>query len=175
MDKVSLHPYTPADDALLRSMELLYSHDFSEWVGLSFKENGQFLSDAQFAQYFIDVYRAFVIRCEGKPAGFALVDNRSQLSGEAGVHDMLQFFVLRGFRRAGVGAAAAKAVFAMFPGPWEVRQIDENLLAQAFWRRVVGEFTQDHFTEARWQDADGGGIVQRFVVPVAERAGGRLT
>jgi predicted acetyltransferase len=172
MAPVSLHPYTPADYALLRAMELLYSHDFSEWMGLSLKENGQFLTDEQFTHYFIDVYRAFVIRYDGKPAGFAIVDNRSQLSGEDGTHDMLQFFVLRAYRRLGVGAAAAKAVFAMFPGAWEVRQVDENVPAQAFWRRVVGEFTRGRFTEARWQDDEGGGIVQRFVAPAASLGAG---
>ncbi len=163
MMSTSLHPYREADRPLLRSLELLYSHDFSELTSLSLKEGGYFLNDAQFEQYFLDVHATLIIRHAGKPAGFAIVADHSQLDGRPGVHDVLQFFVLRGLRRLGVGRAAAIALFDRFPGPWEVRQIDTNPAAQAFWRKVVAEYSAGDYQESRWQEDDDSGVVQSFI------------
>lgn len=38
----------------------------------------------------------------------------------------------------------ANDVWRMFPGRWEVRVSDKNLVAQAFWTRAVSEFTGGH-------------------------------
>jgi len=35
---------------------------------------------------------------------------------------------------------AAKDIWTRFPGKWEVRVMDRNEKAGAFWRRAVGEF-----------------------------------
>ena len=50
---------------------------------------------------------------------------------------MAEFFILRKHRRAGVGAAAARAVFARYPGVWEAAVVRRNTAALAFWRRAV--------------------------------------
>lgn len=165
MMSTSLHPYTEADRPLLRSLELLYSHDFSELTPLSLKEGGYFLSEAQFEQYFLAVHATLIIRHAGQPAGFAIVADHSQLDGTRGVHDVLQFFVLRGLRRHGIGQAAAHLLFDRFPGRWEVRQIDANPAAQAFWRRAIGAYCGGDYRESRWQDADDSGIAQHFHTP----------
>ncbi|WP_269532932.1 GNAT family N-acetyltransferase [Chitinimonas sp. BJYL2] len=162
---ITLHPYNGNDRPLLRGMELLYSHDFSEITTLSFKESGYFLTEAQFDEYFINVFATLIIRVDGKPAGFAIIDNKSQLDGASDVHDVLQFFILRGMRKRGIGKLAARAVFDRYPGKWEVRQIDENAAAQVFWRRAISEYTGGNFAERRWEDEDGGGVVQTFHTP----------
>ncbi|WP_374348821.1 GNAT family N-acetyltransferase [Chitinimonas sp.] len=164
---VSLHPFTEAERPLLRALAELYSYDFSEMTGWALKENGLFLDEEKFQRYFIDIHRAFLIRHGGVPAGFAMVDNKSQLDGREGVHDVLQFFVLRSVRRHGVGARAAHALFDRFPGSWEVRQIAENTGAQAFWRRAIGDYTAGNYQESTWQDEDGSGVVQSFKAPAA--------
>ena len=94
-------------------------------------------------------------------AGFAIVDSQSRLTGAPG-WDMNEFFVLRRHRRTGVGAGAAGAVFDLFPGAWEVREIVRNTPAQAFWRKVIGRYTGGRFTEEAWDDARWRGPVQRF-------------
>lgn len=73
-----------------------------------------------------------------------------------GVNDMAEFFVMRKHRRVGVGREAARQVFAMFPGPWQVRQLQGNDAATAFWRSVVPGDYQEAVT------ADG--PVQRFTL-----------
>lgn len=159
---LTLDRYTPSDRALLRNLELLYSHDFSEMTSMRLKPEGYFLTEEQFASFFLDTYATYIIRRDGIPAGFAVVDNKSQLTGDPTVFDVLQFFVVRGLRRHGVGARAAKMLWQLYPGNWEVRQIDENKAAQGFWRRTIHDYTQGQYTESTWQDEDGGGVVQRF-------------
>lgn len=80
---------------------------------------------------------------------------------------MEQFFILKRYRATGAGRALARFVFASHPGPWEVGEMPGNLQAQAFWRKVIAEFTggqytEQHVTEGWWQ-----GVVQQFTVPSA--------
>ena len=51
--------------------------------------------------------------------------------------DSTSGFVLRKYRRAGIGTIAARALFARFPGRWQVRQLAMNAAATAFWRRAI--------------------------------------
>ena len=104
----------------------------------------------------------FLIRVDGKLAGFALVNARSRLTGDDGVHDLAEFFVLRRYRRRGVGERAAAWLFERFRGRWEVRQKPENLAATAFWRRVIGRHTGERFEDVLWDDERWRGPVQRF-------------
>lgn len=51
-----------------------------------------------------------------------------------------EFLVLPKFRRAGVGTNVARQLFAVHPGPWQVRQVRQvagNDQAMSFWRRAI--------------------------------------
>ena len=77
----------------------------------------------------------FIVRVDGRPAGFALVRDRAPFAG-AGVREMSEFFVLRRYRRRGVGTRVARAIFARFPGSWELAVLTWNP-ARYFWRGVI--------------------------------------
>ena len=104
----------------------------------------------------------FLLRVDGTLAGFALVQERSRLSGDESVADMAEFFVLRRFRRRGVGERAAAWLFDRFPRVWEVRQKLENRAATAFWRRAIGRYSGGNFEELVLDDERWRGPVQRF-------------
>ncbi|HEX5401948.1 MAG TPA: hypothetical protein VFX16_06565 [Pseudonocardiaceae bacterium] len=57
-----------------------------------------------------------LIRASGKIAGFAIVDQVSRLTGDRDATDMAEFFVVRRWRRHGVGGAAGPH-HAGQPGP----------------------------------------------------------
>ena len=99
----------------------LYLHDFSEFVPSDIGEDGHF-GYPYLAAYWQERERfPFLIRVETALAGFALVRQGSLLSGAPDVMDMAEFFVLRRWRRRGIGRTAAHALFQHFPGRWEVR------------------------------------------------------
>jgi predicted acetyltransferase len=107
----------------------------------------------------------FVATAAGRYAGFALV-NRAVRVGTEG-YWMDQFFVLKKYRRCGLGQLLATCTFAALPGRWEVGQMPANLAAQAFWRKVIAEYTGGRFQEMALHSGPWQGQVQCFESPAA--------
>jgi predicted acetyltransferase len=145
-----------ADKPILQQLMEFYLYDFSEVDGKEIGPHGTYA----YAYPYLDYYWRepdrfpFFIKLDGRLAGFALV--RAAADAPA---DMAEFFVLRSYRRKGVGSAAAKVIFARYPGEWTVREHPDNTAAQVFWRRVIGEFA------GRYEESVGDGepVTQRFV------------
>jgi predicted acetyltransferase len=140
----------PHDDKeVLRRLIEFYDYDFSELLGWDVNEHGTF-GYRYFDQYWTDPDRhPLFIRVDGRLAGFALVR-----AGQP--HDMAEFFVMRKYRRVGIGTEAARSIFTQFPGSWQVRQLEANVNATAFWQRAIPVA----FDEGRWDE----GPVQHFTI-----------
>jgi predicted acetyltransferase len=80
--------------------------------------------------------RPFWIVAGGQTAGFALV-NRYAPSGLDCDAAVAEFCILPPWRRAGIGLAAARAVFATTPGQWELQVYEATAPALAFWPRAI--------------------------------------
>jgi predicted acetyltransferase len=141
----------------LHNLMQLYFHDLSEFAPREVDSQGVFYYK-YFDGYWGETDRyPFLIRVDGSLAGFAFVF----FDGE-GRANMAEFFVLRGKRRHGVGAMAAKKLFDTFQADWEVREEPLNFGAQRFWRGVIQEYTQGEFEELTLDDDEWRGPVQRF-------------
>src|SRR6185295_11151075 len=118
-----------------------YAHDFSEFSDLKIGDDGRFGYE-RLPLYWTESNRfPFLVRANGDLAGFVLVQKGSQVSGAELVWDMAEFFVLRAYRRHGIGTRVAHDVWRKFTGRWEVRVSDKNLVAVSFWKRALSEFT----------------------------------
>jgi predicted acetyltransferase len=84
----------------------------------------------------------FLIRSDGRLAGFALIKRGSEVGGDPGAMDVVEFFVLRGCRRQGVGRAAAFEIFDRFPGRWLVRVLESNASALRFWESAITNYAR---------------------------------
>src|SRR5262245_48105317 len=121
------------DQVPLHRMLELYQYELSDIWDQDLNARGEY-------GYSLDRYfqspecKAFVALVAGRYAGFALVD-RAVKVGTSG-NWMDQFFVLKKYRRSGLGTTLAYAVFRALPGHWEIGQMPANLSAQAFWRRT---------------------------------------
>lgn len=155
---------TADQQGVLDNLAELYQHDFTEFDnGDDVGDDGRFGFD-KLPLYWIEPERhPFLVRVDGKYAGFALVREVSHFGGDARTADMTEFFVMRKYRRKGVASQVARATFDMFPGPWEVRVLHTNTPAQAFWRRVVGEYTSGAYVEREVNDERWHGPVLTFV------------
>ena len=149
-----------ADDRLpLQRMLELYQHDLSHIWDQDLDEHGEY-------GYALDRFwadegcHAFIATVAARYAGFALVDGAAKVA--TGGHWMDQFFVVKKYRRSGVGRSLARQVFAALPGYWEVGQMAENYAAQVFWRAVIGEHTGGRFQEHRLRGGEWEGVVQCF-------------
>jgi predicted acetyltransferase len=153
----------PSAREALRNLFQLYAYDFSEVLPLEVAETGRFDVESAIDTCWADPSRfPFLFRAGVHIAGFAIVDHKSKLTGASDVWDMAEFFVLRRYRRAGIGTALAHRLFAAHPGEWEVRQRGTNRAATAFWRRAIAAYTGDRFREELFDDDRWRGPVQRF-------------
>jgi len=141
LPQIEVSPATQDQQPILANLLELYAHDFSEIVDLEIGEDGRF-GYPSLPLYWSEPSRhPFLIRIEGQPAGFALVKQGSELTGNCAAWDMAEFFILRGYRRRGIGATAAHQVWKRFPGPWEIRIMHTNTSALHFWVKSIAEFT----------------------------------
>jgi predicted acetyltransferase len=152
----------PEERGCVQALFQLYVYDLSELLRLDVGDDGRFALPPLDAYWTEPRHHPFLIRRDGTIAGFALVQGKSRLTGDEAVSDMAEFFVMRRYRRAGVGERAAGLLFDRFRGPWEVRQKAENHPATAFWRRTIGRYTGGRYEEEALDDARWRGPVQRF-------------
>lgn len=137
---VEIIPALPEQQPILANLLELYAHDFSEFIDLKLGADGRFGYE-RLPLYWTDSNRyPFLIRADGHLAGFVFVRRGSEISSDRDVWDMAEFFIVRGFRRPGLGMKAAHEIWRRFPGKWEVRVIDRNLRAKKFWARAINEF-----------------------------------
>jgi predicted acetyltransferase len=148
--------------SLLERLFELYLYDFSEMEHADVADDGLFRPPAPpWIARFIGQPRrhAFVMRVAGKPAGLVLLDEQSPMPESAHRCYLAAFFVMRAYRRRGLGAAVARHLFDRFPGPWQVLEVAANPTAQHFWRGIIGAYTGGRYTE-RWLNERE--IVQEF-------------
>lgn len=138
---VSLHAATTADAAVLSNLLELYIHDLSAiFPNLALGSDGRF-GYRRLPLYWSEPDRrfAFLIRCGGELAGFALATHGSPVPTEPNAMDVAEFFVLRRHRGAGVGRRAAHLLWNRFPGRWTVRVAAAHHEGLAFWRGAIAE------------------------------------
>ncbi|GIN59684.1 GNAT family N-acetyltransferase [Lederbergia ruris] len=147
---------------VLRHLLELYKYDFSEFDPEDVNDQGLY-GYKYFEQYWTEPSRfPFLIKVNGSYAGFALVREITQ-EGEnpASYFSMAEFFVMKKYRKSGVGKQTAFYLFDTFSGTWEVAEMKENVPAQKFWRKIISEYTNDNYQEV--QKVDWEGPVQIFI------------
>ena len=174
-----------ADTPALRHLYEFYAYDFSEFTRDDVGASGEFTDDRFLTGYWPEPnWTALLVRVDGKLAGFVWVlrttlfrpediEKMKETSGETRFleetwflksphHLIEEFFIMRKYRLKGVGEYVAHHVFDLFPGVWEVSEIEENTPAQAFWRKVIGRYTGNQFAEVALNTDQWRGPVQVF-------------
>ncbi|MBV8632648.1 MAG: GNAT family N-acetyltransferase [Silvibacterium sp.] len=137
LPQLRLIPATPEHEAVLDNLLQLYIYDFTDLLDLDPGADGRF-SYPQLSLYWIEPGRyPFLVLLDETPAGFVLVKTGSDWD----VHDMAEFFILRRYRRHGMGTRIAHEVWRCLPGRWEVRVMEVNKAALHFWQYAVSSFT----------------------------------
>jgi predicted acetyltransferase len=157
---VAIHPVACSDKSVLQNMLELYLYEFSVYENMDLNEHGLYGYE-YLDHYWVEPGRfPFFIRVDGKLAGLVLVSRHAFLPGNE--QSISEFFVLRKYRRHGVGSQAARAIFDRFPGKWEVQQEQANEPAQHFWRQVIADYTGGNYNETLLDDERWKGPVQWF-------------
>jgi predicted acetyltransferase len=138
------------ESPVLSNLMELYSHDLSAAFSLELRADGRYGYE-RLPLYWSEPDRRFpfLVRCDRLLAGFALVTRGSPLSDDPNVFDVAEFFVVRRYRRRGIGRQAAVVLWNRFAARWTVRVSEENRQGCEFWASVVTEYTNGEFLEAR--------------------------
>jgi predicted acetyltransferase len=138
--RLELVPALPNQEQVLANLFELYAHDFSEFHDVEIGADGRF-GYRDLPLYWSEPGRhPFLATLNDKLAGFVLVKQGSRVSDNRAVWDMAEFFVMRAYRRHGIGTALAHKVWNRFPGAWEVRVMRSNRHACSFWQAAIRQF-----------------------------------
>lgn len=161
-ENVELSPAAVEQQQTMANLLQLYAHDFSEFHDLEIGPDGRFAYTTLPLYWSEPGRHPFLIKIDGKLAGFVLVKRGSELSDDRTVWDMAEFFILRGCRRRGIGTQVAQLVWRRFPGSWEVRGMQSNVSARVFWTRAISIFTGQAIDPVYAQKAGEAWVRYRF-------------
>ncbi|SDN24228.1 Predicted acetyltransferase [Fictibacillus solisalsi] len=145
--ELTLGKATLENKNVLKQMLELYRYDFSEFDSSDLNEDGQY-GYAYLDDYWQEEGRhPFFIKVDNRYAGFVLVRKIRD------TYAIAEFFVMKKYRKMGIGRQAAFLTFDRFPGKWDVAQIPKNKPAQSFWVRIIDDYTNGEFTD-QFSDTD---------------------
>ena len=152
---VEIIPASLEQKAILANLFELYSYDFCEFVDLEIGPDGRF-RDGDLDIYWTEPARyPLLVYVDSRLAGFALIDGLPRESADVTVWDVAEFFILRGYRRAGIGTQVAHEVWRRFPGRWQVRVMVSNEPAYRFWHEAIKSFAGQEIVATRVTQGGG--------------------
>ncbi|MBG1268079.1 GNAT family N-acetyltransferase [Nostoc sp. WHI] len=158
--KIEVVKATQQQKSVLCNLMELYQYDLSE---IEAKDVDAF---GLFGYQYLDYYwteperQPFLVKVDEKLAGFVLVNQHAYIHNNA--KSIAEFFILKRYRSLGIGKQVATQIFDQFPGSWEVRQTAFNLGAQAFWSKVISQYTNGVFDEVFLNDDRWHGLIKTF-------------
>ncbi len=146
--RIRLLPARENQFKALENLLQLYLYDFEDFLDEEGPdENGWYDPGFEPERYMnSDHFWAYLGWVDRKLAGFALVSDRVEQRKTHG-HYVDEFFVLRRYRRQGIGSTLAAQLFDTHLGYWEVTVVGPNTPAQAFWRKVVNEYSKGRYQD----------------------------
>jgi predicted acetyltransferase len=134
------------DRQLISNLLQFYMYDFSEFTGHDTEPSGLFGVYPDLEKYWNDETRfPYLIRKDEKNIGFVFV--KLMHAAELNYFSIAEFFIMRKYRRKGIGRRAAEQVLDLHKGNWEIFQMESNNSAHAFWRGVISDYTKGQFSE----------------------------
>lgn len=159
---VALRRTTPHDHRALVQLMQFFLYEMSDINAQDVDRYGRFGTSSLQPYFLLHTTAAFLIIVDGRIGGFVLVGTHSLLEPHFRGHSCLAFFVMKRYRRCGVGRAAATQLFTMLPGQWEIATFATHTVGHAFWRSVLDSYTNGAYKERWLQAGSWRGYVQSF-------------
>ncbi len=157
---IEVKPALITDKSIIHRMIELFRHDLSEFEDLDLDEHGYF-GYPYLDYYWIESDRyPFIVRFDGKLAGFALVNRHTYLPDSQ--YSVAEFFILRKYRRHGIGRQVAFDVFDRFRGRWEISKLPTNDIALQFWSNVIKSYLPEQYIDTEIEAQGNKRIISCF-------------
>jgi predicted acetyltransferase len=160
--EIELIKATHKEQPMLANLLELYAYDLSSIWPFDIGDNG-FYGYKYLHLYFKEPNRyPFIIKVYGKIAGFVLAQYGSHLENTEDYYDIAEFFILRKYRKKGVGKIVAHRIFQMFYGKWQVRVFKDNIMAHKFWDNTIKDYTKKEIEPIKLNIDSEEWLVYRF-------------
>lgn len=140
--KIEIEKMEKDQKPLLMRLVELYNYDFSEYDEADISEWGYYGYDHIDDYWNEDERYPYLVKVNGKIAGFVLVCPYCVYLDDPGSHAIGEFFIMKKYRRTGVGQRVAQWIFEKHKGKWEVLYMQCNKPAQGFWTSVIEKYTK---------------------------------
>ncbi|WP_102047875.1 GNAT family N-acetyltransferase [Pseudomonas sp. MF4836] len=129
----------PENAELIRNLYQFYAYESSDWEQEDVEPDGRFyIHEEHLARYWQEPqWSANLLLVDGYIAGFLLIEG-SELPGLNAL-ELADLFILKRYRRKGIGRALATQVLTSGESNWLVRFYDQDEASQAFWRAVLDD------------------------------------
>jgi predicted acetyltransferase len=135
----------PDQDVVLRNLFEYYVHDMAEWFEIDTKADGSYSYDT--SSVWNNGCEAWLAKLGDSIAGFAVIGPAVKWSDPIPAFDVHEFFVIRRYRRHGLGAAMSTRLWDAHPGEWLVRVVEANAVATRFWRTSIATYSSGAYVE----------------------------
>ncbi len=147
---------------ILANLLELYAYDFTDYVKFDIGDDG-FYGYEELPSFWTDPNRhPYLIYVNNKIAGLVMVQKGSPISDDKEVWDVAEFFIMKKYKRQGVGTAVMQKIWSQFRGPWQVRVLVENQIASVFWLQAIQKFTSKKPEISRRHIKSADWLVYRF-------------
>lgn len=130
---------------MLRNLFEHYIHDMAEWFEIDTRADGSYSYDT--SSVWKNNCEAYLAKVENSIVGFAVIGAAVEWLDAVAAHDVHEFFVIRRYRRSGIGTAMANRLWDAHSGEWLVRALEANAAAARFWRRSIASYSEGAYEE----------------------------
>ncbi|MDC0610302.1 GNAT family N-acetyltransferase [Vibrio sp.] len=148
-------PVNQSNQHIYLNLAQAYEAEFSKIMHKAPDTNGIFSLDTELGGQ----VQGFLLYVNDTPAGHAAIE-----FGEDTHFEVCDFYVAPFFRRNGYARYFIKTLFAQLGGSWTIKQVAGAEHAVSFWRSVLNDYTNSHYTEDQFHDEKWGVVTrQRFI------------
>lgn len=137
--QIELIPTDVEQLPLIRNLYQFYAYESSDWEQEDIEVDGRFyIHEPHLQRYWQEPdWSAQLILVDGFIAGFLLIE-RSELPGIEAL-EFADLFILKKYRRQGIGRALVQQVIVAGGGSWLVSFYEQDTLARQFWQCLLAE------------------------------------
>src|SRR5215510_1263759 len=143
--EIKIIPVLIEEKEILRNLLEKYNYDTSEEDGDDVNELG--LCGYKYLDHYwteTDRY-AYFTKIQDKLAGFVMIDKYLYFNEIKSDYCISEFFVLRKYRKMGIGKYVIKYIVNKYKGEWQIGYNPKNNIGKIFWNKVVKEITNGNY------------------------------
>lgn len=151
---IRITPITATDKDIFLNLYNLYLYDLSSYTGEDVQEDGKYDIGTNGLYLEREELYPYLIRVGEQPAGFVLVCS-PPFTPDNVDFTIQELFLLKKFRGKHVAEEAVMKVFERHPGTYCVEQLEHNLPAVGFWKKLYAKHGISYSSDKSFVEIDG--------------------